>query len=148
MVGGPLKRRAQECCRRRGSSGRTFIRARRVSITIRVWRMKMARKFKELLDKMSPEDRAEIKDRANALRKEMSLHDLREAQELTQKQLAETLGVNQAHISKLERRTDIYLSTLRRIIQAMGGELEVRARFNSGTVTINQFTKQTRNHPR
>jgi DNA-binding transcriptional regulator YiaG len=110
--------------------------------------MEMARKFKELLDKMSPKDRAEIKDRANAMRKEMSLQDLREAQELTQKQLAETLGVNQAHISKLERRTDIYLSTLRRIIQAMGGELEVRARFHSGTVTINQFTKKTRNHPR
>jgi len=106
----------------------------------------MARKFQELIDKLPPERRARIKAKADELRVEMALDELREAQELTQEQLADTLGVTQAHISKLERRTDIYLSTLRRIIRAMGGELEVRAIFPSGPVVINQFTKLTRNH--
>jgi transcriptional regulator with XRE-family HTH domain len=69
----------------------------------------------------------------------MSLDELREARALTQQQLAEALGVRQATISKMERRTDMYLSSLRKIIQAMGGELEIRAVFPSGLVRINQF---------
>ncbi len=99
----------------------------------------MARKFKELLDKMPPERRATIKEGANRLRSEMALDELREARALTQEQLAETLGVRQATVSKMERRTDMYLSSLRKIIEAMGGELEIRAVFPSGPVQIKQF---------
>jgi transcriptional regulator with XRE-family HTH domain len=99
----------------------------------------MGRKFKELLDKMTPERRARIKEGAEKLRSEMALDELREARALTQEQLAETLGVRQATVSKMERRTDMYLSSLRKIIEAMGGELEIRAVFPSGPVRINQF---------
>lgn len=99
----------------------------------------MARKFKELLDKMPLERRAAIKEGANKLRSEMALGELREARALTQEQLAETLGVRQATVSKMERRTDMYLSSLRKIIEAMGGELEIQAVFPSGPVRIKQF---------
>ncbi len=51
----------------------------------------------------------------------------------------ENLGVNQAAVSKLERRADMYVSTLQRFVKAMGGELKITARFPEGTVEINQF---------
>jgi len=54
-------------------------------------------------------------------------------------QLAVSLHVKQASVSKLERRTDMYISTLRGYIKAMGGDLEIIARFPDGSVRINQF---------
>ena len=56
--------------------------------------------------------------------------------------LVAALHVNQAAISKLERRTDMYVSTLRKYIEAMGGELEIRAVFGDGVVRINQFEEK------
>jgi transcriptional regulator with XRE-family HTH domain len=67
------------------------------------------------------------------------LDELREARKLTQAQLANTLKVDQGSVSKLERRTDMYVSTLRNFIRAMGGELHIRADFPDGSVEINQF---------
>jgi predicted transcriptional regulator len=59
---------------------------------------------------------------------------------MTQEQLANVLGVKQAAVSKMERRTDMYISTLRGIIKAMGGQLEIRAVFpGHGAVEIQQF---------
>lgn len=55
------------------------------------------------------------------------------------KELAKILGVNQAAVSKLERRADMYVSTLQSFVKAMGGELKITARFPEGTVEINQF---------
>ncbi len=63
---------------------------------------------------------------------EMPLDELREARELIREQLARVLRVNQAAVSKMERRTDMYLSTLQGIIKAMGGQLEIRAVFPNG----------------
>jgi predicted transcriptional regulator len=60
---------------------------------------------------------------------------------MTQQQLAHTLNVDQSAISKLERRTDMYVSTLERFIEAMGGRLEIRAIFPAGSVRITQFEK-------
>ena len=78
---------------------------------------------------------AEDQARAEALTAEMdralSLAELRRARALTQDQLAADLHVGQASIAKLERRTDMYLSTLRRFVEAMGGELELVARFSN-----------------
>lgn len=105
----------------------------------------MARKFKELLDKMTPERRVAIREGADKLRNDMALDELREARALTQEQLAEMLGIRQATVSKMERRTDMYLSSLRKIIEAMGGELEIRAVFPSGPVRINQFRELDEN---
>ena len=100
----------------------------------------MARKFKELLANMSKERRDKIAAKTNELIQAMSLEELREAQSLTQKTLAELLEIDQAAVSKLEHRADTYVSTLRRYVQAMGGQLEIRATFPSGTVLIDQFT--------
>jgi transcriptional regulator with XRE-family HTH domain len=69
----------------------------------------------------------------------MALDELRAARELTQTHLAELFGVSQGSISRLERRTDMYVSTLAKFIEAMGGQLEIRAVFPDGSVRINQF---------
>jgi DNA-binding XRE family transcriptional regulator len=99
----------------------------------------MARKFQELLDKMPPESRARAEARAKAALKEMPLDELRAARDLTQEHLAEILNVGQAAVSKMERRSDMYISTLSHFVKAMGGYLEIRAVFPDGEVRISQF---------
>lgn len=64
------------------------------------------------------------------------LGDLRRARTMTQETLAETLGLSQSEVSKIERRTDVYVSTLRRYVEAMGGELQIVARFPNGDVDV------------
>ncbi|HEX8209934.1 MAG TPA: XRE family transcriptional regulator [Longimicrobium sp.] len=64
---------------------------------------------------------------------------MRQARRLSQEALAQVLGTNQAGVSKMERRADMYVSTLRRYLRAMGGDLEITARFPHGSVRINQF---------
>jgi DNA-binding XRE family transcriptional regulator len=99
----------------------------------------MARSFRELEAKMSPASRARSRALAEKYRAEMPLDELRQAREMTQVHLAKILGVNQAAVSKLERRTDMYVSTLQDFVKAMGGELKIIARFPEGTVEISQF---------
>lgn len=99
----------------------------------------MARNFRELQSRMSPQARARSAAKAEQMVREMALDELREALKLTQESLAESLHVNQAAISKVERRADMLISTLRKIIEAMGGELEIRAILPNGVVRINQF---------
>ena len=76
---------------------------------------------------------------AGKYRAGMPLDELRQARNMTQVHLAKILKVNQAAVSKLERRTDIYVSTLQDFVKAMGGELTITARFPEGTVEITQF---------
>jgi len=99
----------------------------------------MARKFKDLVAQMSPQSRARIKQRTEEMAAEMALQELRQALQWTQQELAEKLGMNQAAISKLEHQSDMYVSTLRRFVAALGGELHITAHFPQGDVTINQF---------
>lgn len=99
----------------------------------------MAKKYKDLRKKMSPEARARADEVARELVAEMPLQALRQARDLSQEELATILHVNQAAISKLERRTDMYISTLRRFVRAMGGELQITACFPDGVVRITQF---------
>lgn len=99
----------------------------------------MAKPFKELERKMRPEARARSEAKARRMIEEMPLNEIRAARELTQEHLAKVLRVKQASISKLERRADMYISTLRDFVRAMGGELEITARFPEGQVRINQF---------
>ena len=100
----------------------------------------MAKKFADLRDQMSPESRARAEAKTQALLAEMPLNELRRARGLSQKMLAEMLHVQQPSIAKMEKRTDMYLSTLRSHIEAMGGELDVVARFPDGTVRISNFS--------
>jgi DNA-binding XRE family transcriptional regulator len=99
----------------------------------------MAQKFAKLFRKMSPEAQKRVEERVNTEYQALALAELREAQDLTQVQLAEKLGIDQGAVSKIERRTDMYLSTLRNVIQAMGGELELTACFPTGRVQVLAF---------
>lgn len=99
----------------------------------------MAKSFKKLKEKMSPASRTRAEAKAEKLLDEMPLYELRNARQLTQEKLAKELHVNQSAVSKLERRADMYVSTLREFVRAMGGELEITARFPEGAVRINQF---------
>ena len=99
----------------------------------------MANKFRNLLNGMDADRRARIDARTDELLASLPLGDLRKARELSQEELGDLLRVNQATVSKIERRADMYLSTMRRFIEAMGGELEIRARFPEGVIEIDQF---------
>lgn len=99
----------------------------------------MAKKFQVLLNKMSPEARERVEVKTRTLLSEMALDELREARKLTQEQLAEQLNVRQPSIARMERRADMYVSTLRGVIKAMGGQMEIVAVFPEGRVRINQF---------
>lgn len=101
----------------------------------------MAKKFEALRAKMSPESRARAAARAQEMLAEMPLQELRQARGLSQKMLADVLHVQQPSIAKLEKRTDMYISTLRSHIEAMGGELEIVARFPDGAVKISNFAE-------
>ncbi len=101
----------------------------------------MAKSFSVLRDKMSAEAKSEVAHRANVLFAEMPLDELRRARGLSQKMLAKTLHIQQPAIAKMEQRTDMYISTLRSHIEAMGGELEITARFPDGSVKISNFSQ-------
>ena len=85
--------------------------------------------------------RRRIGHRADALiREEMTMRQLRKARNITQSELAKVLGVNQEQISRLEKRADLHLSTLRRSVEAMGGELILTAKFpDTAPVTLTGF---------
>jgi transcriptional regulator with XRE-family HTH domain len=99
----------------------------------------MARNFKLLQAKMSPKARRRSEAKADRMIREMALDELRQARQMTQEQLAAQLKVRQPAIAKLERRADMYLSTLRSVIKAMGGELDVRAIFPDGSIRIKKL---------
>ena len=101
--------------------------------------MAKAKNFNELRAKMDPERRARNEAEAKRMLAEMPLHELRAARELTQEHLAELLHIKQASVSKMERRTDMYIGTLSKFIEAMGGQLDIRAVFPDGSVRITQF---------
>jgi transcriptional regulator with XRE-family HTH domain len=102
----------------------------------------MAKKFSELRDNISPESRARANVKAAQLRAEYPLYELRRVRGLSQECIAKTLNVSQANVSKIEKRTDLYISTLRSHIRAMGGDLEIRAKFADGDVLITLFSDE------
>lgn len=99
----------------------------------------MAKPFSTLRYKMSPESLQRAHQKAQQMMEEMALQELRRARHMSQEQLADVLRIKQASVSKLERRTDMYIQTLRSYIEAMGGKLEITARFPNGSIRINQF---------
>jgi len=95
--------------------------------------------FQDLRKGMKPAQIDNAAAKAVALREEMTLGELRQARELTQETLGETLHVGQTAIAKMEKRADMYVGNLRRFIEAMGGELDIVARFPDGDVKISNF---------
>jgi len=100
----------------------------------------MAKKFNELRAKMSPDRQRQNKAEADRTLLEMTLQELRQnVTNLSQGDIAEILRVTQGYISKLERQDDMLLSRLYAYVEALGGELEIRAKFPNREVQINQF---------
>uniref|UniRef100_A0A7C4EHR4 Helix-turn-helix domain-containing protein n=1 Tax=Fundidesulfovibrio putealis TaxID=270496 RepID=A0A7C4EHR4_9BACT len=97
--------------------------------------------FAKLREAMSLEGQERVRCKAEALRQDMDLAELRRARRLSQQELAQTLNIGQASVAKLEKRTDMYVSTLRRFVEAMGGELDIVARFPDHSITIDTFAR-------
>ena len=97
--------------------------------------------FSELTKDFTPERRQRIEALKGEMLAEMPLHELRRARALTQRDLANMLRVNQPAISKLEQRTDMYVSSLRAYIEAVGGKLKIVAEFPEGEVAITNFSE-------
>jgi DNA-binding XRE family transcriptional regulator len=90
----------------------------------------MPTKVDDKINKQSPAQREKVETRAAELiAEEMTLRELRHAPKLTQVRMAKTLGITQDSVSRLEKRSDLLLSTLRKTVQAMGGNLSLVAEF-------------------
>lgn len=88
--------------------------------------MTMGKTLQEKMAGLDPDRRARIEAEADRMHAEyLTLQELRKAKELTQVQLAETLGIRQATVAQLEKRSDLMLSTLRSYVEAMGGHLRL-----------------------
>jgi predicted XRE-type DNA-binding protein len=99
----------------------------------------MSKPFTALRKTMSSSAQKIAADKTQQMLKEMPLQELRQAHQMSQERIAEILHTKQANVSRIERRTDMYISTLRSYIEAMGGQLDIVARFPNGEVHINQF---------
>jgi DNA-binding Xre family transcriptional regulator len=77
-----------------------------------------------------------VAERRRAMQDALALADLRQTRHVTQVQLAETLGISQGNVSRLEGRSDVYLSTLRSYVEALGGHLEIAAVFGEERVAV------------
>jgi DNA-binding XRE family transcriptional regulator len=102
------------------------------------------RPFSELTKNFTPARRARVAAKAAALSEEMSLHELRKARGLSQETVAETLSVGQPAVAKLERRGDMHVSNLRHYVEALGGTLEITARFPGASVIISDVGDRAR----
>ena len=99
----------------------------------------MGKSFNILKNKFSDTRKASIQKRVTAALKDMPLAELRQARKFTQQQIAQSLKIKQASVSKMESQTDMYLSTIRKYIEAMGGELEIIVKFPEGSIKVYNF---------
>jgi DNA-binding XRE family transcriptional regulator len=90
----------------------------------------MARNVDDIINKLSPAQRKKVEARAAELiAEEMTLQQLRHARKLTQQRIAKSLHIGQEGVSKIEKRSDLLISTLRSYVEAMGGSLSIIAEF-------------------
>jgi DNA-binding XRE family transcriptional regulator len=94
--------------------------------------------FKELRAPIDadPVRRARVDDAKHAMREALALSELRASRDVTQQVLAEALDVTQPNVSRIEHEDDVFLSTLRSYVEALGGRLEVRAVFDDLTADL------------
>ena len=97
----------------------------------------MGKSFSTLKNKMSLTAKKTVKEKPSQLLKEVLLYEIREQLRITQEDMAIRLNTKQANVSRTERRRDMKLSTLKRYIEAMGGELDIVAKFASNEVHLN-----------
>jgi DNA-binding transcriptional regulator YiaG len=98
-------------------------------------------KWADIKARVKPETQARIEAESRRLSAQLHLSQLRKARGLTQEAMAELLGVSQAEVSKMERRTELYVGTLRKFVEAMNGELVLAARFADGVEVPIQLTQ-------
>ncbi len=97
------------------------------------------RPFSELIDKMSPDRRTRSDARVKELRQEMLLAELRKHTGMTQQELADKLGISQPSLSKMESQEDMQIGTLNRLVDSVGGKLELIVHLPDGDVSLTQF---------
>ncbi|MCI5150781.1 helix-turn-helix transcriptional regulator [Desulfobulbus sp. US1] len=95
--------------------------------------------IQKLRERMTPEARRRATLKAREMIAEMLISEIRREAGFTQEQVAELLGIRQPSLSKLESQDDMQISTLRRIVNALGGELEIIAHMPTGDIRIRQF---------
>lgn len=88
---------------------------------------------------MTPRQRMQAAAKARKMMAEMLLAEIRRSVGLTQQDLAKSLNVTQPNLSKLEKQDDMQISTLRRLVEALGGQLEIIAHLPKGDFRISQF---------
>jgi DNA-binding XRE family transcriptional regulator len=98
----------------------------------------MGRSLEDMMAALPTERQERIKARANELKAELEgLKALRKLTARSQEQIAQSLGIKQPSVVKIERQTDLYLSTLRRFVEAAGGTLELRVELpGTGSFTL------------
>lgn len=101
------------------------------------------RPFSELTKGFTPERRARVAAKAAALREAMTLEELREARSRSQEDMAATMAVGQPAVARLEKRNDMHVSNLRRYVEALGGTLEITARFSEASVVLTNIGEGT-----
>ncbi len=100
----------------------------------------MAKTFDELVKRTTTKKtREKAAIRTQELLAELLLSEIRKLAGKSQQQVVRALGIKQPSLSKLEKQSDMQISTLRKIVKALGGELEVVARFPKGSVKLDQF---------
>lgn len=102
-------------------------------------------KFSELRTRMTPDAQERVAAKSASLENEMKLAEIRKAMQLSQEEIAAILQVSQGSVAKIEKRADMLVGTLGRFIRAMGGELELIARFPDASVRIDNFASLSTN---
>ena len=97
------------------------------------------RPFNELTKNLQPQRKSRIAAKAATLSEAMSLEQLRKSRALTQEDVASALTIGQPAVAKAEQRSDMHVSSLRRYIEALGGSLELTARFADATVVLTEI---------
>jgi transcriptional regulator with XRE-family HTH domain len=104
------------------------------------------RNFRELEEKMSPERRARVAKQTRELLEQMLLSEVRALMGMTQQELADAAGMERPNVARLEKQDDIQVSTLRRLVEALGGELEITFKLPDRRISISQFHSRDQHH--
>jgi transcriptional regulator with XRE-family HTH domain len=96
-------------------------------------------KFAKLIEKMPPDRRARSDARMKELRAEMLLSELRKFSGMTQQEVADILGISQPSLSKMESQDDMQIGTLSRLVDSLGGKLELIVHMPGGDIRLKQF---------
>ena len=102
----------------------------------------MAKKWSELMAKMPVSRRRRVEKGVREDLAEMLLAEIRTMAGLSQQQLAKEIGISQATLSQMERQSDMQITTLQRIVEALGGELEIVAKLPHRRIVVTQFKRR------